>query len=175
MVTGPWFNIKMSSCRYWKSHYGDKTVVRSSYLHNGISYTGKMTFLYWIRGLVVIGIITHLQQKSSYFHSSKRVSSSGTAIRRLQQKSNVEFKNNLIPWSTSRNRVFYKFSGVIFSIKYEGLCQLYRREKTALGECGICLCCHNKTENCSSGQKYNHGAFGVIPMSEDMKMCMFEW
>ena len=39
---GPWFNIKMSFCQYRKSHCGDKTVVRSSYLHNGISYTGKM-------------------------------------------------------------------------------------------------------------------------------------
>ena len=43
---GPWFNIKMSSYQYRKSHCGDKTVVRSSYLHNGISYTGKMIFLY---------------------------------------------------------------------------------------------------------------------------------
>ena len=33
--SGPWFNIKMSSCRYRKSHCGDKTAVRSSYLHNG--------------------------------------------------------------------------------------------------------------------------------------------
>ena len=47
---GPWFNIKMSSYQYRKSHCGDKTVVRSSYLHNGISYTGKATSLYWIRG-----------------------------------------------------------------------------------------------------------------------------
>ena len=45
----PWFNIKMSSYQYRKSHCGDKTVVRSSYLHNGIPYTGKMTSLYWIR------------------------------------------------------------------------------------------------------------------------------
>ena len=44
---GPWFNIKMSSYQYRKSHCGDKTVVRSYYLHNGISYTGKMTSLYW--------------------------------------------------------------------------------------------------------------------------------
>ena len=29
--TGPWFNIKMSSYQYRKSHCGDKTVVRSSY------------------------------------------------------------------------------------------------------------------------------------------------
>ena len=35
--SGPWFNIKMSY-RYRKSHCGDKTVVRSSYLHNRISY-----------------------------------------------------------------------------------------------------------------------------------------
>ena len=44
---GPWFNIKMSY-QYRKYHCGDKTVIRSSYLHNGISYTGKMTSLYWI-------------------------------------------------------------------------------------------------------------------------------
>ena len=45
--SGPWFNIKMSSCQCRKSHCGDKTAVRSSYLHSGISYTGKMTSLYW--------------------------------------------------------------------------------------------------------------------------------
>ena len=50
---GPWFNIKMSSYQYRKSHCGDKTVVRSSYLHNGISYTGKMSSLYWIGALFV--------------------------------------------------------------------------------------------------------------------------
>ena len=49
--TGPWFNIKMPSYQYRKSHCGDKTVVRSSYLHSGISYTGKTTSLYWIRAL----------------------------------------------------------------------------------------------------------------------------
>ena len=43
---GPRFNIKMPSYRYRKSHCGDKTVVRSSYLHNGISFTSKMTSLY---------------------------------------------------------------------------------------------------------------------------------
>ena len=49
---GPRFNIKMSSYQYRKSHCGDKTVVRLSYLHNGISYTGKMTSLYWFSPLV---------------------------------------------------------------------------------------------------------------------------
>ena len=42
-IPGPRFNIKMSSYQYRKSHCGEKTVVRSSYLHNGISCTGKMT------------------------------------------------------------------------------------------------------------------------------------
>ena len=50
--SGPWFNIKMPSYQYRKSHCGDKTVVRSSYLHNGISYAGKMSSLYWIRALI---------------------------------------------------------------------------------------------------------------------------
>ena len=36
-IPGPWFNIKMPSYQSRKSHYGDKTVIRSSYLHNGIS------------------------------------------------------------------------------------------------------------------------------------------
>ena len=49
---GPWFNIKMSS------HYGDKTILRPSYLHNGISYTGKTTSLYWIRALVSPSIMS---------------------------------------------------------------------------------------------------------------------
>ena len=51
--SGPRFNIKMSSYQYGKSRCRDKTVVRSSYLHNGISYTGKMSFLYWIGALVL--------------------------------------------------------------------------------------------------------------------------
>ena len=37
---------KMSSYQYRKSRCGDKTVVRSSYLHNEMSYTRKMTYLY---------------------------------------------------------------------------------------------------------------------------------
>ena len=40
------FKIKMSSYQYRNSHCGDKTILRSSYLHNGISYTGKMRALY---------------------------------------------------------------------------------------------------------------------------------
>ena len=44
--------MKMSSYQYRKSHCGDKTVVTSSYLHNVISYTGKITYLYWFGPLV---------------------------------------------------------------------------------------------------------------------------
>ena len=45
-------NIKMSSYQYRKSHCGDKTILRPSYLHNGISYTDKMISLYWISAQV---------------------------------------------------------------------------------------------------------------------------
>ena len=48
-TTGAWFNIKMTSYQYRKSHCGDKTILRPFYLHSGISYIGKMTSLYWIR------------------------------------------------------------------------------------------------------------------------------
>ena len=49
VLAGPWFNKKMSSYQYRKSHCGDKTILRPSYLHNGISYTGMTTSLYQIR------------------------------------------------------------------------------------------------------------------------------
>ena len=51
----------MSSYQYWKSYCGDKPVIRSSYLHNGISYTDKMTSLYWIKALTQL-LITLLCQ-----------------------------------------------------------------------------------------------------------------
>ena len=53
--SGGWFNIMMSSYQYTsrKSHCGDKTILRPSYLHSGISYTGK-TSLYWIRAQVLV-------------------------------------------------------------------------------------------------------------------------
>ena len=50
---GPRFNIKMTSYQYRKSHCGDKTILRPSYLHNGISYTGKTISFYWIGALVL--------------------------------------------------------------------------------------------------------------------------
>ena len=50
--SGPRFNIKMAPYRYRKSHCGDKTISRPSYLHNGISYTGNRTSLYWIGALL---------------------------------------------------------------------------------------------------------------------------
>ena len=63
--SGPWFNIKMSSYQYRKSHCGDKTVVRSSYLHNGISYTGKMTSLYWTTRPWLTQSTNHVQTRTS--------------------------------------------------------------------------------------------------------------
>ena len=45
------FNIKMSSYQYRKPYCGDQTIVRSSYLHNGIFYTGQMATLNRTPGL----------------------------------------------------------------------------------------------------------------------------
>ena len=44
----------MSSYQDRKSHCGDKTVVRSSYLHNAISYTGEISSFYWIGDLTAL-------------------------------------------------------------------------------------------------------------------------
>ena len=46
----------MASYLYRKSHCGDKMVQRLFYLHHGISYSGKMTSLYWIRALGAVSI-----------------------------------------------------------------------------------------------------------------------
>ena len=45
---GPWFNTKIVSYQYQKFHCGDNMVIRLSYRHNGISYTGKIPSLYQI-------------------------------------------------------------------------------------------------------------------------------
>ena len=47
-----WLNTKVQSYQYKESHCGNKTILRPSYLHNRISYTGKTTYLYWIKALV---------------------------------------------------------------------------------------------------------------------------
>ena len=51
------FQYEKMSYQYRKSHCGEKKVVRSSHLHNGISYAGK-TSLYWIRALQVFSVQT---------------------------------------------------------------------------------------------------------------------
>ena len=50
---GPWFNITTLPYQYRKSHWEDETILRPSYLHNGIFPTGKTASLYWIGALVV--------------------------------------------------------------------------------------------------------------------------
>ena len=66
---GPQFNIKMSSYQYSKSHCGDETILRPSYLHSGISYTGKMTSLYWIRAQIANLALAGIPLTSTFFIS----------------------------------------------------------------------------------------------------------
>ena len=46
--------MRMTSYQYRKSYWEDNTILRPSYLHNGISYIGKTTSLYWIRAQKVM-------------------------------------------------------------------------------------------------------------------------
>ena len=64
-LSGPRFNIKMTSYQHRKCHCGDKTILRPSYLQNGISYTGKTTSLYWIKAQIH-SQIHHLENSSKY-------------------------------------------------------------------------------------------------------------
>ena len=47
--------FKTLSYKYRKSHCGEETVLRPSYLHITISYTSKTTHLYWIRARLFYG------------------------------------------------------------------------------------------------------------------------
>ena len=47
-LPGSRFNIKMTSYQYRKSHWGDKAILRTSFLHNGLSCIGQATSIYWI-------------------------------------------------------------------------------------------------------------------------------
>ena len=55
------FNKKMSSYQYMKSHCGDKTILRPSYLHHGISHTGK---IYWIGAQMSLTLVNLLRHTS---------------------------------------------------------------------------------------------------------------
>ena len=56
MASGGWFNTKMPPYSYRKSDCRDKTILLPSYLHIGISYTGKMASLYRIMTLFSVGM-----------------------------------------------------------------------------------------------------------------------
>ena len=118
-ISGPWFNIKMSSYQYRKYHCGDKMVVKSSYLHNGISYTDKMTFLYWI------------SHQFFAYHYSDRTWVSGhlkwlTTWLFVQQLINTNKKTSklhvpcfcIIMTSSATKLTFWKFTLSIWYIKY---------------------------------------------------------
>ena len=64
-------DVMMISYQYRKSHCGDKTILRPS-LHNGISYTGKMTSLYWIRALLSVFDLGYQD-----YHCGKRIVDKG--------------------------------------------------------------------------------------------------
>ena len=97
--TGPWFNIKMSSYQYRKSHCGDKTILRPSYLHNGISYTGKMTSLYWITAQVS----TELKSKEVlYCSKSNYVLVFATIFCTWHNSKLLGLWKNLQPWACNK-------------------------------------------------------------------------
>ena len=58
---------------YRKFHCGDETILRLSYLHNGIAYTGKMTFLYWIRALKSLGANDQCRARKSVAQNHEHI------------------------------------------------------------------------------------------------------
>ena len=152
-TSGPWFNIKMSPYQYRKSHCGDKTVVRSSYLHNGICYTGKMSSLYWISplGIISLQIIKPiLKPKWDRNHISegigefmfKRLNNAPTPLRTPQPlESNFFHRNKYLPFTS-----------------------------LAPGRCGCNLC---GTWRCGSTEKYLHTCLEALVSSFRVSLLTF--
>ena len=65
----------MLSYQYRKSHCGDETAARLSYLHNGISYNGNMASLYWngaraSEGMILTWFIQNALHSKNILHDS---------------------------------------------------------------------------------------------------------
>ena len=102
-----WFFVKTNtkmSYQYRKSHCGDKTVGRSSYLHNGISYTRKMESLYWIRLLVI-----YIQRKLDL-----RQKNPPECLPEVWRGKSVSLMNG----SVKRNMLFKLWSGTLLIENY---------------------------------------------------------
>ena len=97
---------KMPSYQYRKSHYGDKTILRPSYLHDGISHTGKVASLYWIRALAPVPL--SIFRSNSKIHENSECSSIvviGRVYFTLECfgfSSNFEFDRNMLSGTGAR-------------------------------------------------------------------------
>ena len=116
---GPWFNIKMLSYQYRKSHCGDNTILWPSYLHNGISYTGKKTSLYWIGALISQGPVSYryafLKSHPDLPGTNNIIRHSKWLVRRMSvQKCVVHQVTNLLVLSVTLLKIF-KGTNVFFS------------------------------------------------------------
>ena len=131
-TSGPWFNIKMSSYQYKKSHYGDKTVVRSSYLHNGISYTGKLSSLYWIRASARVNWKEKIQSKPFFYFLCHLYEWIDQIL--CYQSIGINWKNILL-WSKNEKdpltNITYQLPCRSSKLAQTQCCRFYRRRETA--------------------------------------------
>ena len=66
----PYQMLSISDIQGANSIKRDKTIIRPSYLHNGISYTGKMTSLYWIGAQISFKYIPTDQADDTYIYAT---------------------------------------------------------------------------------------------------------
>ena len=124
--SGPRFNIKMTSYQYRKSHCGDKTILRPSYLHNGVSYTGKTTSLYWIGALKAI---IHLTMHVVLVSSCNVTSVDWVCGTDLKEETALRWRHNELdgvsdhqPHDCLLNRLFGRRSKKTSKLRVTGLC-----------------------------------------------------
>ena len=135
---GPWLDIKVSSNQYRKSHPGDKTTVRSSYLHNWNPCTGNI-YLNLIRPAMLLRS-TNIQQQRRYnknlWFVTKYTESYYHNIRYHSWKSieRNELHHHLLSWKNFVRKLLLsmqalagnKYSMIIFSanvMAYKKFCQ----------------------------------------------------
>ena len=146
------FNIKMSSYQYRKSHCGDKTVVRSSYLHNGISYTGKMTSWYWIRAQMMNTYIIWLESAEVKI---QKIMASKNSSQEAKLKSNHALENMVLAWWNLSQRSFLPLVSRNFYNQWELQIHLSDPDGPHVGPMNLAVRVWLSTRYSAVGSSYN--------------------
>ena len=125
----------MSSYQYRKFHCGDTTILPPSYLHNGISFTGKKTSLYRIRaqGIARYGDLLILYKR---IRIPDGLNFGRQSLYRNSNQSIWAFHNRLMALSLGWCWNNFTFGHTALQLDFVELCDLFDLSSMA----NLCIC-----------------------------------